>query len=106
MSACEVTLKDGDKTSKGRQDVFCIYCGGEWPNKQWLSKYQHKGCNKAPFYPNAGKHVQLLMYPNLKFAQETKKLKTCSLMRNQLFTCGWKARQKSMKSKIKNLYLI
>jgi hypothetical protein len=40
-----------------------------------LSKHQHKGCNKTPFYPNVGKHVQLLMYPNFKYVQETKKLK-------------------------------
>jgi len=33
MSACQVTPKDSDRTSKGWQDVFYIYYGGKWPNK-------------------------------------------------------------------------
>jgi hypothetical protein len=75
MSTCQVTPKDSDKTSKGHQDVFYIYYGGKWPNKQRLSEHRHKVYNKTPFYPNSSKHVQLPVYPNFKYAQETKKLK-------------------------------
>ncbi len=61
--------------SKMWQNVLYIYYGGEWPNKQMLSKHIHKGCNKVTFYQNSSKRVQLLVYPNFKSTQETKKLK-------------------------------
>jgi predicted GIY-YIG superfamily endonuclease len=75
MLACQITPKDNDITLKGWQDVFYIYCGGTWPSKQRLLEHQHKGYNKAPFYPNSSKHVQLSMYPNFKSIQKTKQLK-------------------------------
>jgi hypothetical protein len=56
-------------------------------NKQRLLEQRHKGYNKTPFYPNSSKGVQLPMYPNFKFAKETKNLKHILIYENQLLTC-------------------
>jgi len=75
LSLCEVTPTNSEKVAKAQQDVVYIYYGGEWPSKLKISKHWHKGCKNAPFYPYSSKQVRLLVYPNFKSVEETKKLK-------------------------------
>jgi hypothetical protein len=103
MLACQITPKDNDKTSKGWQDILYICYGGKWPSTQRLLKHQHKGYNKAPFYPNSSKHVQLSMYPNFKYVQEAKNLKHVLTNEKSISHLQIKAKKKSTKSNIKNL---